>query len=246
MCSAAARYLVLTCVIAMPAIVQAQTAAENKIADATAVLNAFTTDESNAIPTELLQRARGIAIVPGLIRGGFFVGGRRGKGILAVRGEDGQWSNPAFITLTGGSIGWQFGAESTDLVLVFANDRAVRNIARGKFTLGGDASAVAGPAGRHNTAAVTFQAEVYAYVDSRGLFAGAALEGTRLGIDSAMNNRFYQYDLETQALGPQTAETPVPARRFLLALEQASSARNPATESKGRADEEARTFPLDN
>ncbi len=223
----------------------AQSPAENKISDAAAVLNAFTVDDANAIPTELLQRARGIAIIPGLIRGGFFIGGRRGKGVMSVRMEDGQWSNPAFINLTGGSIGWQFGAESTDLVLIFANDRAVRNIARGKFTLGGDASAVAGPVGTHNTAAVTFQAEIYAYVDSRGLFAGAALEGARLGIDTQMSNSFYGYDQETRALGHQTAATPVAARRLLLALEQASSIRLPGGGPKTQSHSPARTFPLE-
>lgn len=231
--------------VAGPVASRAQSAAEEKIADATAVLTAFTADESDSIPTELLQRAHGIAVIPGLIRGGFFIGGRRGKGILVVRSENGQWSNPSFINLTGGSIGWQFGAETTDLVLVFANDRAVRNIAAGKFTLGGDASAVAGPRGRHNTAAVTFQAEIYAYVKSRGLFAGAALEGARLGMDTAMNDAYYSFDLETTALGPQTPGTPMSARRFLLMLEQASSTHVPSGGAQPtREQEEARTFPL--
>ena len=141
----------------------------DKFVDAAKVLELFTTDEEHGIPTDILQRARGIAVIPNLIRGGFFFGGRRGRGVIAIRSPNGEWSNPAFVTLTGGSFGAQFGAESADVVLVFANDRAVRNMAQGKFTLGGDATAVAGPMGRRTQAAVTGRAEVYVYMHSRGL-----------------------------------------------------------------------------
>lgn len=222
----------------------AQPDQENKLLDAASVLDSFTLDDNSSIPGDLLRRARGIAVIPDLIRGGFFVGGRRGKGVLVVRDQNGNWSNPAFITLTGGSIGWQFGAESADIVLIFANDRSVRNIAAGRFTIGGDASAVAGPVGRHNTAAVTFQSEIYAYVDSRGLFAGATLEGTRLGLDSRANIAFYGYDARTKPLGDQTRETPAAARRFLLTLEQASAVRAPARPPEQQQPAEAKTFPL--
>src|SRR5690606_23427309 len=102
-----------------------------KLEPAAEVLRAFTADDENGIPVELLQQARGSAIVPNLIRGGFILGGRRGRGVLVVRTASGEWSNPAFITVTGGSIGWQFGVESADLVLIFANDRSVRNIEDG-------------------------------------------------------------------------------------------------------------------
>ena len=126
-----------------------------KLARAGAVLHTFTTIEEEGIPLDLLQRARGIAVIPSVIRGGFLIGGRRGRGVLAVRGLSGEWSNPAFVTLTGGSIGGQFGVESADVVLIFANDRSINNIASGKFTLGGDATAIAGPLGRSSTKAVT-------------------------------------------------------------------------------------------
>jgi lipid-binding SYLF domain-containing protein len=236
----AALVLLLT---AQPASAQTS-ASEVKLADAIAVLEHFTSSEEAAIPQELLARAHGIGIIPSLFRGGFILGGRRGKGVLVVRDENGQWSNPAFITLTGGSIGWQIGAESVDLMLIFANDRAVRNIESGKFTLGGDASAVAGPVGRHNTAAVTFRAEIYAYIDSRGLFAGAALEGARLGLDRKTNDAFYASTVEAVALGPQSSATPSAARRFLLRIEQATTGVIPPSETSG-ANEEAVIFPLE-
>jgi lipid-binding SYLF domain-containing protein len=154
---------------------------------------------------------------------------------------NGEWSNPAFITLTGGSIGWQIGAESADIVLIFANDRSIANIANGKFTLGGDASAVAGPLGRHATMAITFKAEVYGYIRSRGLYAGAAFQGVRLKLDERANFDFYTSAV--RPLGEQSEATPAPVRRFLLTLERAALATPPSNPST--ATEEAQTFPLE-
>lgn len=198
-----------------------QTAAEREFADAVELIRAFTGDGPDSIPPELLQRARGIAIVPNVFRGGFILGARRGRGVLTVRMGDGSWSNPAFITLTGGSIGWQIGAESTDVVLIFANDNAVKNISTGKFTLGGEAMAVAGPLRKQASSTMTFRAEVYGYVQSRGLFAGAAFQGARLNIDDEFGLKLYPRDSLARPLGPQSAETPASARRFLIALDEA-------------------------
>src|SRR5262245_314331 len=170
---------------------QAQRATD-RFVDAAKVLELFTTDEEHGIPTDILQRARGIAVIPNVFRGGFFFGGRRGRGVLAVRSPNGEWSNPAFVTLTGGSFGAQFGAETREVALGFANDRSVRNMASGKFTLGGDATAIAGPMGRRTQTAVTGHAEVYVYMHSRGLFAGAAFEGTRLDVDQDASADLYR------------------------------------------------------
>jgi lipid-binding SYLF domain-containing protein len=222
----------------------AQDALDRKLADATALIQAFTANDAEAIPLDLLQRARGVAVIPDLFRGGLILGGRRGRGVLVVRTDDGSWSNPAFVTLTGGSIGWQIGAESSDLVLVFANDNAVKNMASGKFTLGGDASAVAGPLGRHATMAVTFRAEVYGYLRSRGLFAGAAFQGARLDVDEASASRYYDSVADTRPLGPQSDSTPASARRFLLALERAAFSPQPAPRDEHTTDE-AVVFPLE-
>ena len=198
-----------------------RSATTSEFVDAAKVLELFTTDEEHGIPTDILQRARGIAVIPNLIRGGFVFGGRRGRGVIAIRSPNGEWSNPAFVTLTGGSFGAQFGAESADVVLVFANDRAVRNMASGKFTLGGDATAIAGPLGRRTQTAVTGRAEVYVYMHSRGLFAGAAFEGTRLDIDQEASSAFYR-NTSGVPLGAQTVETPAAALPFLDALRTAA------------------------
>lgn len=233
---------------------EAQRNDDAKFTDAAKVLEIFTTDEANGIPTEILQRARGIAVIPNVIRGGFVFGGRRGRGLLSVRSPNGEWSNPAFVTITGGSFGAQFGVESADLVLVFANDRSVRNISSGKFTLGGDAAAVAGPLGRRTTTAVTGRAEVYVYMHSRGLFAGAAFEGARLDVDEQASSAFYR-NTSSVALGAPTADTPRAALPFLDALRTAVVAIPAAPGSVQRAPgapsvppppaEEAQTFPLE-
>jgi lipid-binding SYLF domain-containing protein len=226
---------------------------DDKLAQATNVLREFTANEEQGIPADLLQNAHGIAVIPNLIRGGFFIGGRRGRGVLTDRTKSGEWSNPAFITLTGGSIGFQFGAEAADIVLVFANERSVRNIADGKFTLGGDASAVAGPLGRRSTAAVTGKAEVYIYtLHARGAFAGAAVEGARLDVDQDGSAAFYGNG--GRPFGAPTGETPESARQFLAALGAASnvtaapsgpSSGPPVRPAEPTQSEEAITFPLD-
>ncbi|HEX6995543.1 MAG TPA: lipid-binding SYLF domain-containing protein [Gammaproteobacteria bacterium] len=231
---------------------RAETAHAKRFEEAVEVLNAFTQDEAGGIPIDLLARAQGIAVIPDVIRGGFLIGGRRGRGVLTVRGADGRFTNPVLVTLTGGSIGGQIGVASADLVLVFANERSVRNIQSGKFTLGGDASAVAGPSGRHTAVALTANAEVYMYVRSRGLFAGAAFEGARLDVDEEGTALFYYAANSTApAFGPASDATPAPARTFLAALERAAAApRRPApsttqTPTQTTDTEEARTFPLE-
>ena len=222
----------------------------DRFVDSAKVLELFTTNEENGIPADILQRARGIAVIPNLIRGGFVFGGRRGRGVLAIRSPNGEWSNPAFVTLTGGSFGAQLGAESADVVLVFANDRAVRNIASGKFTLGGDATAIAGPLGRRTQTAVTGHAEVYVYMHSRGLFAGAAFEGTRLDVDQEASADLYR-NTSGVPLGAQTFETPSVTLPFLDALRTAAvlpdapSAVAPNGSPASPSSDEAVTFPLE-
>lgn len=146
-----------------------------------------------SIPTDLLKEAKAIAVIPDLLKVGFIFGGRRGEGLISVKGPDGTWSNPSFITMTGGSVGFQAGASSTDVILVFRTQRGVDSIVNGKFTLGADAAAAAGPVGRTATASTDsdFKAEIYSYSRSRGLFAGVALDGSALRIDYDANAAIY-------------------------------------------------------
>ena len=161
--------------------------------NAVRVLNDIMSAPDKAIPQDLLKDARAIAVIPDMIKAGFIFGGRRGEGLISVKSPDGTWSNPSFVSMTGGSVGFQIGVSSTDVVLVFRTQRGVDSIVRGKFTLGADASAAAGPVGRTATAATDGQlkAEIYSYSRSRGLFAGVALDGSALRIDYDANEAVY-------------------------------------------------------
>ncbi len=174
--------------------VQAADKIDERMKTATEVLDDIMAIPENLIPPSLLNNAHGIAVIPGVIKAGFFVGGRWGRGVLSVRTAGGGWSNPAFVTLTGGSIGWQIGVQSTDIILVFKSSKNIEALMTGRFTLGADASVAAGPVGRHTEAStdIKLQAEIYSYSRSRGLFAGVALEGAALQIDYRAIESFYQ------------------------------------------------------
>src|ERR1700712_3170708 len=153
-----------------------------------------------SIPHNLLSECEGVVIVPKLINAGFVVGGKRGKGVAMVRLSDGKWSDPVFITMTGGSIGAQIGVQSVDLVLVFRHKGVLAKVKNGDFTIGGDASAAAGPVGRSTSANTDYKldAEVYSYSRSRGLFAGITINGSNLGIDKKANAAYYSSDISSQ------------------------------------------------
>ncbi|SEA39363.1 lipid-binding SYLF domain-containing protein [Pedobacter hartonius] len=170
----------------------AQDKEQQKIEAATTVLTDFS-KMKESIPSELLAVTQGIIIVPKLINAGFVVGGKRGKGIAMVKKADGTWSNPVFVTMTGGSIGAQIGVQSVDLVLIFRHSKSLTEINKSSFTLGGDLSVAAGPVGRSSTANTDYklEAEVYSYSRSKGLFAGITLNGASLDIDAASNKSFY-------------------------------------------------------
>ncbi|MBB3226186.1 lipid-binding SYLF domain-containing protein [Luteibacter sp. Sphag1AF] len=162
--------------------------------NAVQVLNDMVNDAPDkAIPSDLLKNARAIAVVPDMVKASFVFGGRRGEGLISVKGPDGTWSNPSFMSITGASVGFQIGISSTDLILVFRTERGVDSIVNGKFTLGADASAAAGPVGRTATASTDGQlkAEIYSYSRSKGLFAGIALDGASLRIDNDANEAIY-------------------------------------------------------
>lgn len=146
-----------------------------------------------SIPGELLKQYEGIVIIPKLINAGLGIGGKHGKGVAMVKLAGGKWSDPVFVTLTGGSIGLQIGVQSVDLVLVFRHKGVLTKVKNGDFTIGGDISAAAGPVGRSSTASTDYklEAEVYSYSRSRGLFAGITINGSNLGIDKKGNANFY-------------------------------------------------------
>jgi lipid-binding SYLF domain-containing protein len=172
---------------------QAGQVEDERAGDAARVLGEILRIPEDRIPDKLLADAQAIAVIPNVVKVSFVAGGRRGRGLIAVRGPDGTWSNPSFITLTGGSFGFQAGVQSADVILVFRTKRGVDSIVGGKFTLGADASVAAGPVGRSAQASTDerLKAEILSYSRARGLFAGVALDGTRLAIDNKSNQRVY-------------------------------------------------------
>jgi lipid-binding SYLF domain-containing protein len=163
------------------------------VKESTEVLQAIMKIPEKGIPPVLLRNAHAVAIIPGVIKGAFIVGGRHGTGVILVRGENGRWSDPIFVSITGGSVGWQVGGTSTDLILVFKSLKGVEGLLKGKFTLGADAAVAAGPVGRNAEAAtdVLLKSEILSYSRSRGLFAGVALEGAALLIDNDADAAYY-------------------------------------------------------
>jgi len=149
--------------------------------------------KKETIPHELIDKYNGLVIIPDMINAGLGIGGKRGKGIAMVKLPNGKWSDPVFVTLTGGSIGFQIGVQSVDLILVFHHAGVLTKVKNGDFTIGGDVSAAAGPVGRSTSANtdIKLQAEVYSYSRSRGLFAGISVNGANLSIDKSADANFY-------------------------------------------------------
>ncbi|NLS94183.1 MAG: lipid-binding SYLF domain-containing protein [Planctomycetaceae bacterium] len=172
----------------------AQSKEDTIIEASSAVLDEIMAIPLSSIPESMLADAQGLVIIPNMVKGGFVVGGRHGRGVLLVRDEDQSWHAPVFVSLTGGSIGWQVGVQTTDVILVFKTRQSVQGILNGKFTLGADAAAAAGPVGRQAAAATDgrFKAEIYSYSRSRGLFAGVSIDGSVLQLDQIANAAYYR------------------------------------------------------
>jgi len=233
-----------------------------RLLTATQVLEELRGARDQAIPDRLLERAYGIAVIPDMTKIAWFFGGRRGHGVLLVRDKDGRFTSPVFITMTGGSFGFQWGVQLTDVVLVFTTPRGVEGINGGKVTLGGDASVAAGPVGRQASAGTdaTFKAEVYSYSRNRGAFVGLALDGSVISIDDRADGNFYGKPgiAAADILSGSVRSNDEAARRFLTAVStstegqqrQASAAPTPAPAaartppSPAPAQSGAQSFPL--
>jgi lipid-binding SYLF domain-containing protein len=164
------------------------------IQSATDVLNDLAAVPESCIPASLLADAQGIAIIPHTIKAGFVIGGRAGHGLILTRERNGAWSGVTFVDLGGGSIGFQAGVESVDVVLVFRTRHSLDRIlsGKGKLTLGADAAIAAGPIGRQAAAGTDarLRAEIWSYSRSRGLFAGVALDGAAILYDRRANAEY--------------------------------------------------------
>lgn len=253
---------VLLALMAIPIGAQAQTKEDARLVLASQVLEELRKQPDQNIPQWLMQRAYGVAVIPNVIQGALIFGGRGGAGVLSVRDSSGRFTNPVFVSLAGGSVGWQIGAQAADVVLIFATQRSIDYFKRGDFTLGATASLTAGPVGRQTEAAAGVNSEVYAYSRTRGLFAGVSINGTVLGFAKRANRNFYGAggtDVEAIATGKVTTSSPTAARLLAaigaLAADSAAAADNaPATTTPASstgyspapaADSSTRTYPLE-
>ena len=193
-----------------------------RINDAVLVLQEIMAAGDKAVPQSIMEKAAGIAVFPSLLKGGFVVGGQRGHGVLSVRNKkDGTWSAPAFLTITGGSIGAQIGGQAVDLILIVQNDRGLEQLVKNQFKLGAEAGVAAGPVGREAAAATDIQmrAQILSYSRARGLFAGITLNGATIRQDRDANERFYGTAYRTgQIVFDGLGGSPAPAAAWREAL----------------------------
>jgi lipid-binding SYLF domain-containing protein len=253
--------------LTLAGLAQAGAREEGRLLTATEVLEEVQGMPDVRLPDTLLAHAYGIAVIPDVTKIAFIFGGRHGNGVLVVRDKlTSSWSNPSFVSLTGGSWGLQAGAQSSDIILVFTTKAGVEGIAGGKLTLGADASVATGPVGRQGSAGtdLSLSAEIYTYARTRGLFGGIALDGSVMAIDRSANAGFYHRSgvTATEIFSGQAPTPPATAQRFLERLATAThtpvrgspmpQADAPAASASTVAPpvgapiaEPARTYPLD-
>ena len=183
------------------------------------VLNDIQAAPDTGIPTEILSKAECVAVVPSMLKGGFIVGAKYGRGIASCRTPKG-WSTPAFFTVEGGSFGFQIGGQAVDLVMLIMNNEGMRHLLADKFEIGADASVAAGPVGRHAEGNTdwTMRAQVLTYSRARGVFAGVSLNGAVLKQDKDSTREFYGHMMTTKAALTGEVEPTPAANAFLTTL----------------------------
>ena len=192
-----------------------------RLQESAVVLSEIMNIPEDGIPRDLLRKAECIVIIPSMKKAAFGLGGNYGRGCLLCRIEN-KWSPPVMVSMTGGSVGFQLGGSSTDVILLIMNERGINKLLESKVTLGADASAAAGPKGRTAQAAtdVQLRAEILSYARSRGLFAGVSLQGAVLKPDGDDNEDLYGERIDPREVLYEGGKTPKSATKLINALEQ--------------------------
>ena len=196
-----------------------QSKAADRIKAAAKVLDEIEAAPDQGIPEEILGSAECVAVVPSMLKGGFIVGARYGRGVASCRNPKG-WSAPAFFTVTGGSLGLQIGGQAVDLVMLIMNEEGMRNLLSSKFQLGADASVAAGPVGRHAEGGTDWKmrAQVLTYSRARGVFAGVTLNGAVIKQDKDSTREFYGRMVPFKTSLTGTIAPPAGSSPFLTTL----------------------------
>jgi lipid-binding SYLF domain-containing protein len=218
------RKFALALALSSSAMLLAGDTATERMSDATNVFTEIMSTPDRGIPQDLLEKAHCIAIVPGLKQAAFVVGGKFGKGFVICRQKGGGWGSPAAIRVEGGSVGFQIGGSSTDVVMLVMNERGLRRLLEDKFTLGGEATVAAGPVGRSTAANTDAQlsAEILSWSRSKGLFAGIALQGATLRPDEDANKEMYGAKLTNKEILTGDVKRPAAAGPLNAALSKYS------------------------
>jgi SH3 domain-containing YSC84-like protein 1 len=198
-----------------------ETKAAERVQAAADVLNDIQGAPDKGIPQEVLSSAECVAVVPSMLKGGFIVGAKYGRGLASCRTEKG-WSAPAFFVVTGGSFGFQIGGQAVDLVMLIMNKDGMKHLLSSEFALGADASVAAGPVGRHAEGNTDWKmrAEVLTYSRARGLFAGISLNGAQIKQDKDSTREFYGRMVPFRTSLTGEIEPPAGANAFLTSLAQ--------------------------
>ena len=214
----------------------ADTAAE-RMSDATKVFTEIMSTPDKGIPQDLLEKAHCIVIVPGLKQAAFVVGGKFGRGYAVCRQKGGGWGAPAAVRVEGGSVGFQIGGSSTEVVMLVMNEQGMRRLLEDKFTLGGEATVAAGPVGRTTSANTDVQlsAEILSWSRSKGLFAGIALQGATLRPDVDVNQELYGAKLTNKEILTGDVKSPASAQPLIAALSKYSFRESKDTPIENRA-----------
>ena len=196
----------------------------DRLDNAGKVMHEIMATPDRGIPEEVLEHARCVAVVPHMIKGGFVFGAENGRGVATCRTSDG-WSAPAFFAITGGSWGLQIGLEGVDLVMIIQNERGMQRLLASKFQLGADASAAAGPVGRHASANTDWKldAEILTYSRAKGVFAGLTLSGASVRRDDDSMRVFYGRKVTTRSALTGKVAAPPEAQSFLNAVRSAKA-----------------------
>ena len=217
----------------VPGIASAQQSSQQELLqDAQAVMEEIMNTPDLEIPAGLISKAKAIIVFPTMVKGGFFVGARYGKGVATVRdSKTGYWGPPSFITTMGGSFGFQFGVQTVDLILVVMTERGIKGLLDDNFALGGDIAVAAGPVGRHAELGVDImmQGDMYSYSRSMGLFGGVSLKGTVIKPNLVYNEAYYKAELTPQQIMMEGKLKTVPASsaRLLRYMNKVAPPRKP-------------------
>src|SRR5579871_210362 len=218
--------IILAAALAIVPLLAKDNESEKRLNEATAVFSEVMSAPDKGIPQDLLEKAHCIVIVPSVKTAAFLVGGKYGKGYVSCRGKDGiGWSAPGSVRIEGGSVGFQIGGSTTDLIMLVMNARGADKLLSSKFTLGAEGSVAAGPVGRTATAQTDAQmhAEILSWSRSQGLFAGLALEGATLRQDLSDNADLYGEKSENRQILSTSTPTPRAAEGLIALLNKYSS-----------------------